>query len=681
MSLSEDGRRVRVVLDDGRVDQVSIADVAFDPRVLQRNEQEGSRKEKSHSSGSSASSPVPDFVLFIDLMENLRLLVSKVKARLKNCPATNLGSLIPQVVVVGSQSAGKSTLLNRMMPPSLPSDFCLPTGGGICTRMPIIISFTKHPVPLLRYSLLAHNFSSPPYEKENFSSLDWTDMTLAVAEHNRKYSGFNPANKIFLTIGTPDGLPFTYVDTPGTVVGMNGPQIEAIVNGEIGKADVIILAQVAQSDIESAGPLPAVLARKEAHPGVVVFGVVTKADAWVDAVDIDARVDDLQGRGFRPVFTSAGTKDQPIQPVDEREAILSCFPSLSSRDIILGAAELQLHLVEAYGGLARSRILQVRSAMQKFRDHLHNDLDVIGKEPKTSSDIHKQLLSLFREVIKDLKSSPLRSDASRDLLVYVNDNSVLTKALRAENVSGYIAKARAELIPGAEGVYDSLVLVWKDVASLMNSEGKLQHKIKNVISKIKDATLAAARSNPTVSKRVAAVIDNLISNTLERVASAQYEEIWKQVNSHLTAKPSTCEAYEHAAFSSSTVPVSLVELMMDFLSKWEDKKTSYTSEDIPKFAAASTFHFATAVPEDEVLKDKLVNVCHWYWKFFADRISAVLKPPLQELLDKFLAEIQDALIDLNDSSIPVEDEEIRSLRELIRTTLTDLAEIEARLEC
>lgn len=62
----------------------------------------------------------------------------------------DLEGIIPTIVVVGAQSAGKSSLLNRLLPdfvttPEGVSLFSLPTSAGTCTKFPVTLSFINTP--------------------------------------------------------------------------------------------------------------------------------------------------------------------------------------------------------------------------------------------------------------------------------------------------------------------------------------------------------------------------------------------------------------------------------------------------------------------------------------------------------------------------------------------------------
>jgi dynamin 1-like protein len=121
---------------------------------------------------------------------------------------TNLGGELdmPQLVVVGSQSAGKSSVLETIVG----KDF-LPRGQGIVTRRPLVLQ------------LVHTSESTEPEEWAQFLHLDerFTDFekvrteieqeTLRVAGQNKGISKL----PISLKIHSPKVLDLTLVDLPG----------------------------------------------------------------------------------------------------------------------------------------------------------------------------------------------------------------------------------------------------------------------------------------------------------------------------------------------------------------------------------------------------------------------------------------------------------------------------------
>jgi dynamin 1-like protein len=126
---------------------------------------------------------------------------------------TNLGGELdmPQLVVVGSQSAGKSSVLETIVG----KDF-LPRGQGIVTRRPLVLQ-------LVHTSESTDPSSTEPEEWAQFLHLDerFTDFEKVRAEIEQETLRVAGQNKgisklpISLRIHSPKVLDLTLVDLPG----------------------------------------------------------------------------------------------------------------------------------------------------------------------------------------------------------------------------------------------------------------------------------------------------------------------------------------------------------------------------------------------------------------------------------------------------------------------------------
>ncbi|KAG6334899.1 hypothetical protein ID866_4193 [Astraeus odoratus] len=207
---------------------------------------------------------------------------------------SNLGGELdmPQLVVVGSQSAGKSSVLENIVG----RDF-LPRGQGIVTRRPLILQLIHTPVPDLS--------ANPPAYTEwaQFLHLDkrFTDFnevrreieqeTFRVAGQNKGVSKL----PISLRIYSPNVLDLTLVDLPGLTkipVGDQPSDIERqirnLVSEYISKPNSVILA-VSPANVDLANSDALKLARSVDPQGRRTIGVLTKLDlmdAGTNAFDI-----------------------------------------------------------------------------------------------------------------------------------------------------------------------------------------------------------------------------------------------------------------------------------------------------------------------------------------------------------------------------------------------------------
>lgn len=240
---------------------------------------------------------------------------------------------LPQIVVVGSQSSGKSSVLENIVG----RDF-LPRGTGIVTRRPLVLQLiNRQPVSNANGVLQDDapggdqeansnewgEFLHIPGQKfYNFNQIRDEIVKETEAKTGRN-AGISPA-PINLRIYSPNVLTLTLVDLPGLTKVPVGDQprdiekqIRTMVLKQIGKANAIILAVTgANTDLANSDGLK--LAREVDPEGQRTIGVLTKVDLMDEGTDV---VDILAGRiiplrlGYVPVV-NRGQRD-----IDNRKAI------------------------------------------------------------------------------------------------------------------------------------------------------------------------------------------------------------------------------------------------------------------------------------------------------------------------------------------------------------------------
>ncbi|KAL2162672.1 hypothetical protein VTH06DRAFT_6508 [Thermothelomyces fergusii] len=247
---------------------------------------------------------------------------------------------LPQIVVVGSQSSGKSSVLENIVG----RDF-LPRGSGIVTRRPLVLQLINRP----------SSTQSNGFENEIADTTDklanteewgeflhipgqkFYDFNKIRDEINReteakvgRNAGISPA-PINLRIYSPNVLNLTLVDLPGLTRVPVGDQprdierqIRDMILKYIQKPNAIILA-VTAANIDLANSDGLKLAREVDPEGQRTIGVLTKVDLMDEGTDV---VEILAGRviplrlGYVPVV-NRGQRDidnkKPIHAALEAE--------------------------------------------------------------------------------------------------------------------------------------------------------------------------------------------------------------------------------------------------------------------------------------------------------------------------------------------------------------------------
>ncbi|KAK7402843.1 vacuolar protein sorting-associated protein 1 [Neonectria punicea] len=239
---------------------------------------------------------------------------------------------LPQIAVVGSQSSGKSSVLENIVG----RDF-LPRGSGIVTRRPLVLQLINRPAQsngVKQEDINAgDDKAANPDEWGEFLHIpgqkyyDFSKVRDEIARETEakvgRNGGISPA-PINLRIYSPNVLTLTLVDLPGLTKVPVGDQprdierqIREMVLKYIGKSNAIVLAvTAANQDLANSDGLK--LAREVDPEGQRTIGVLTKVDLMDDGTDV---IDILSNRviplrlGYVPVV-NRGQRD-----IDNKKAI------------------------------------------------------------------------------------------------------------------------------------------------------------------------------------------------------------------------------------------------------------------------------------------------------------------------------------------------------------------------
>ncbi|KAI8339748.1 Dynamin central region-domain-containing protein [Chlamydoabsidia padenii] len=229
---------------------------------------------------------------------------------------------LPQITVIGSQSSGKSSVLENIVG----RDF-LPRGTGIVTRRPLILQLINRPAE-------QSSTDSEDTTNENENPNEWGEFLHLPGKKfynfdkireeivrdtelkTGKNVGISP-QPINLRIFSPNVLTLTMVDLPGLTKVPVGDQpkdiekqIREMISKYITKPNAIILAvTAANTDLANSDGLK--LAREVDPEGLRTIGVLTKVDLMDQGTDV---IDILAGRviplrlGYVPVV-NRGQRD------------------------------------------------------------------------------------------------------------------------------------------------------------------------------------------------------------------------------------------------------------------------------------------------------------------------------------------------------------------------------------
>ncbi|XP_051824559.1 dynamin-1-like protein [Antechinus flavipes] len=205
---------------------------------------------------------------------------------------------LPQIVIFGSQSSGKSSLLESIVG----RDF-LPKGSGIMTRRPLILqlvhvaSLEERQATSPETYIQAEEWATFLHNKHKIFT-DFHEIPKEISNETERITGTNKAISLapmYMTICSSKVLNLTLVDLPGLTkvpVGDQPPDIEMLVRDLnlsyiINPSCLILAVTAANTDMSTSESLK--LAREVDPDGRRTLAVITKLDlmdAGTDAMDV-----------------------------------------------------------------------------------------------------------------------------------------------------------------------------------------------------------------------------------------------------------------------------------------------------------------------------------------------------------------------------------------------------------
>ncbi|CAG5133596.1 unnamed protein product, partial [Candidula unifasciata] len=281
---------------------------------------------------------------------------------------------LPQIAVVGSQSAGKSSVLENFVG----RDF-LPRGSGIVTRRPLVLQLIYSRT---EYAEFVHT-KGKKFTDFNLVRKEIEDETDRVTGSNKGISNI-PIN---LRVYSPNVLNLTLIDLPGMTkvpVGDQPPDIEQQIRNMlmefIEKESCLILAvSPANTDLANSDALK--IAKEVDPQGLRTIGVITKLDLMDDGTD--AR-DILENRLLPLRRGYIGVVNRSQRDIEGRKDIRAALAA--ERKFFLSHPSYR-HMADRLGTPYLQKVLN-----QQLTNHIRDTL------PALRNKLQTQLLSMEKEV-------------------------------------------------------------------------------------------------------------------------------------------------------------------------------------------------------------------------------------------------------------------------------------------
>ncbi|XP_073670601.1 dynamin-2 isoform X2 [Paramisgurnus dabryanus] len=281
---------------------------------------------------------------------------------------------LPQIAVVGGQSAGKSSVLENFVG----RDF-LPRGSGIVTRRPLILQLVNSKA---EYAEFLHC--------KGRKFVDFDEVRLEIEAETDRITGSNKGISpipINLRVYSPNVLNLTLIDLPGMTkiaVGDQPVDIEYQIREMlllfISKENCLILAVTpANTDLANSDALK--IAKEVDPQGLRTIGVITKLDLMDEGTDAK----DILENKLLPLRRGyIGVVNRSQKDIDGRKDIRAALAA--ERKFFLSHPAYR-HIAERMGTPYLQKTLN-----QQLTNHIRDTL------PALRSKLQSQLLSLEKEV-------------------------------------------------------------------------------------------------------------------------------------------------------------------------------------------------------------------------------------------------------------------------------------------
>ena len=457
-------------------------------------------RDAQMADASSAADPTPmePLLRLVNKLQEACALAGDVADSDASGKASKLPSLwetLPQIVVVGGQSSGKSSVLEAIVG----RDF-LPRGAGICTRRPLVLQLHGAPASEVASARFLHK---PKTVFSDFNEVRLeiereTDRSLQSKGHKKAVS----AEPIMLSIRAAGAPSLTLVDMPGLTKVATADQpastvadIETMAKKFIASKNVVIVAvSAANADIATSD---GVRVAKEVDPNSErTLGVLTKLDlmdkgtdatevlsgkavhlglGWCAVVnrsqsDIASGVDMLTARANERAWFEAhrevyATETDDFDSSNDNLQATTQDMRLHQKRNNLGTDALVSALVNILGEQVRRKIPKIRDTVEMSANALEMELARLGPATPHFEDrgalVHEVLRgcdAYERDFADELDKGTGERDSGGGEAIRALFESALLKNLNAVNLEAFYDPKRVrKVVDASDGFQPHLV--------------------------------------------------------------------------------------------------------------------------------------------------------------------------------------------------------------------------------
>lgn len=317
---------------------------------------------------------------------------------------------LPQIIVCGDQSSGKSSVLEAI------SGVAFPVKGTTCTRFPTELILRKHSTVGVSVSIVPHH-SHTEQERDALGkfreTLDRFDELPELVEKAKKAMAIGSFGRAFsndllrIEVSGPERPHLTIVDLPGLIHSetkqLSAADVELVqdvVKSYMDEPRSIILAVVsAKNDVNNQIVLK--LARNADKLGTRTLGVITKPDMLISGSDSEATYISLAKNlevEFRLGWHVLKNMDSEIgswslkKRDEDEEQFFTRGRWMSLPPSVLGIGHLRVRLSKLLLGQIAAELPSLIEEIELKSDACHKQLEKLGQPRAT---LHEQRLYLL----------------------------------------------------------------------------------------------------------------------------------------------------------------------------------------------------------------------------------------------------------------------------------------------
>ncbi|KAE9548094.1 hypothetical protein FO519_008694 [Halicephalobus sp. NKZ332] len=316
---------------------------------------------------------------------------------------------VPRIVVVGTESTGKTSLINRIVN----KDF-LPSGAGIVTKMPIKIGLIHTPLNDPEREKSGQHGDWATINKESKFYTDFNEVSNRLREIMNEKAGKGVRDaEITVNIYSENAVNLTLVDLPGLVTNETKgqphdipKQIEDMVTKYISDPNTIILCVLPANYAKSNWPAEK-LAKKVDPNGERTLGALTHIDSMVTGTNANEILadKDIIKLGMVGIRNRNQTQLDRIS-IDQIETLEKNYfkSDYSEYAHECGIKFLRERLNELLEDKVEKNIPTLMKELEKKQRTIKTELDKLGvKEDIRSDDCKKKLRNIIIEFNEEYK--------------------------------------------------------------------------------------------------------------------------------------------------------------------------------------------------------------------------------------------------------------------------------------